>query len=203
MLTVHSNLNGTTKASCNLEAYEDGSGGNRPLARIPATRNGSGTRETNAKLFNINPASRVEQPNRSKNIGPSPAIVRILCRGPSDLIRSHLCLQSGKCLDRARFTALLSGLDPITTITGALHNFWILHGSMRLNPPNVTPDNKTGTFVDLSIRRAALPVASSPSTVIQSVLSWCRWAPFSHTANRGACLTLSSVFGGNGPSSIP
>src|SRR5712664_3275327 len=121
-------------------------------------------RETNAQLFKITAASRVEQPNRSKNTGPSPAIVWTLCKGPSDLIRFHLCFQSGKCLDRARFTDLLSGREPTTTITGPLHNFWSFHGSMRLNPPNVTPDNKTGILVELPRRSSAFLVASNPST---------------------------------------
>jgi hypothetical protein len=91
----------------------------------------------------------------------------------------------------------------MTTITDALHIFWIFHGSIRLNPPKVTPDNKIGTFTEPLRRCSAFPVASSPSTVIQSVLSWCRWGPFSQTAKRGAYLTLSSVLSGKGPSSIP
>jgi hypothetical protein len=45
---------------------------------------------------------------------------------------------------------------------------------MRLNPPNVTPDNKTGTRKDPLRRCSAFLVASSPSTVIQSFLSWFR-----------------------------
>src|SRR6267143_3609100 len=111
---------------------------------MPATLNGSGTRETNAEPFKIRAASCVEHPNRSKNTGPSLAIVRTLCKGPSDLMSSHLFSQSGKCLNRARFTALLFGRDPTTTTTGALLDFWTFQGSIRLNPPNVTPDNNTG-----------------------------------------------------------
>src|SRR2546426_12136856 len=98
-------------------------------------------------------------------------MVRTLCKGPSDMIRSHLFFQSGKCLDRARFTALLSGREPTTTITGALHDFWIFEGSMRLNPPKVTPDNNTGLWREPLSKNSAILVASSPSTVIQSALN--------------------------------
>jgi hypothetical protein len=181
----------------------EGSGGNRPLARMPATLNGSGIRETTAQPFRIEPASRVEHPNCSKNSGPSPDIVRTLRKGLSDLMRSHRSFQSGKCLDRARFTALLSGLDPMTTTTGTLHLFWIFHGSMRLNPPKVTPDNKIGSCVERPRRSSAFLVASSPSTVIQVVLSWRKCGPLSQTARSGAYLTFSSVFSGKGPSSMP
>ena len=137
---------------------------------MPATRKGSGTRETNAEAFRIDRASRVEHPNLSKNNGPSLGIVRALCKDPSDLISSHLFSQSGKCLKRARFTALLSGREPTTTITGALHSFWTFQGSIRLNPPKVTPDSNTGMWWDPVSRSLAVLVPSSPSTVIQSVL---------------------------------
>src|SRR5712692_2461459 len=134
---------------------------------MPATRNGSGMRETNADAFRIDWASRVEHPNLSKNNGPSLDAVRTLCKEPSDLISPHLSSQSGKCLNSARFTALLSGREPTTTTTGALHSFWTFQGSIRLNPPKVTPDSSTGMLWDPLRRNSAFRVASSPSTVIQ------------------------------------
>lgn len=86
----------------------------------PATRNGSGIRETKAQVVKSDSASRVEQPNLSKNTGLSPETVLIFRKGPKDLIRSHLCLQSEKCVDRALLTELLFGRDPMTTIVGDL-----------------------------------------------------------------------------------
>ena len=116
----------------------------------------------------------------------------------------HLLLQSGKCLTRARFTALLSGRDPITTIVGVLNFLSNILGLITLNPPNVAPASRIGDSrarSELSILDAT-PVASNPSTPIHAVLAFTRCGPFSSTATSGA-LEPPSLLDRNGPSSIP
>src|SRR5437870_10643852 len=116
----------------------------------------------------------------------------------------HLLLQSGKCLTRARFTALLSGRDPITTIVGILNFLSNVLGLIILNPPNVAPASRIGDSrarSELSILDAT-PVASNPSTPIHAVLAFTRCGPFSCTATSGA-LEPPSLLDRNGPSSIP
>ena len=116
----------------------------------------------------------------------------------------HLLLQSGKCLTRARFTALLSGRDPITTIVGVLNFLSNILGLITLNPPNVAPASRIGDSrarSELSILDAT-PVASNPSTPIHAVLAFTRCGPFSCTATSGA-LEPPSLLDRNGPSSIP
>src|SRR2546422_10663975 len=74
----------------------------------------------------------------------------------------HLLLQSGKCLTRARFTALLSGRDPITTIVGVLNFLSNTLGLITLKPPKVAPASRIGDSrarSELSILDAT-PVAS-------------------------------------------
>jgi hypothetical protein len=116
----------------------------------------------------------------------------------------HLLLQSGKCLTRARFTALLSGRDPITTIVGVLNFLSNTLGLIILKPPNVAPASRIGDCrarSELSILDAAL-VASNPSTPIHAVLAFTRCGPFNSTATSGA-LEPPSLLERNGPSSIP
>src|SRR2546422_122872 len=116
----------------------------------------------------------------------------------------HLLLQSGKCLTRARFTALLSGRDPITMIVGVLNFLSNILGLITLNPPNVAPASRIGDSrarSELSMLDAT-PVASNPSTPIHAVLAFTRCGPFSCTATSGA-LEPPSLLDRNGPSSIP
>src|SRR5438445_8827244 len=116
----------------------------------------------------------------------------------------HLLLQSGKCLTRARFTALLSGRDPITMIVGVLNFLSNIIVLITLNPPNVAPASRIGDSrarSELSMLDAT-PVASNPSTPIHAVLAFTRCGPFSCTATSGA-LEPPSLLDRNGPSSIP
>jgi hypothetical protein len=116
----------------------------------------------------------------------------------------HLLLQSGKCFTRARFTALLLGREPVTTIVGVLNFLCSTLGLIMLNPANVAPASRIGKSCGLSelIIFDVAAVASSPSTVIQAALAFTRCGPFSSTTTSGA-LDPPSLLGRNGPSSIP
>src|SRR6266566_6269556 len=100
----------------------------------------------------------------------------------------HLSLQSGKCLTRARFTVLLFGQDPTTTIVGTLNFLCSLRGSIRLKPPNVTPASRIGQFEKekASNNFSARSVPSIPSTPIHPALTAVMCGPSSLTATRGA-----------------
>src|SRR6267143_4073446 len=109
-------------------------------------------------------------------IGPSFRKARTWRSGPSDDRIRDLLFQSGKCLIRARFTALLLGRDPITTIVGVLNFLCNTLGLMMLKPANVAPASRIGesrSRSELSDLDATL-VASNPSTVIRATLAFTR-----------------------------
>src|SRR6267143_6112793 len=137
-------------------------------------------------------------------IGPSFRKARTWRSGLSDDRIRHLLFQSGKCLIRARFTALLLGRDPITTSAGVLNFLCNTPGLMMLKPPNVAPASRIGesrNWSELS-NLDATDVASNPSTLIQAALAFTRCGPFSWPTTSGA-LDPPNLLGRNGPSSIP
>src|SRR5205809_8122504 len=115
----------------------------------------------------------------------------------------HLLLQSGKCLTRARFTALLSGRDPITTIVGVLNFLSNTLGLITLNPPNVAPASRIGDSrarSELSILDATR-AASNASTPVHAGLGFTRCGPSRCTAPTGAW-EPPSLLDRSGPFSI-